>query len=85
MLISLNKNKWLYDWMQDKWYDDVMPLFHEAAGSDFPYIPDTKPLYQKLANLLSSKGYKSKTTKDGTDLLVFIPDEEYTFNKIKYS
>jgi len=84
MLISLNKNRWLFDWMQDKWRDEVMPLFHEAAGSDFPFIPDIKPLNQKLATLLSSKGYKSKATKENKDLLIFIPDEEYTFIKIKY-
>jgi len=84
MLIALNKNRWLFDWMQDKWYDEVMPLFREATGSDFPFHPDTKLLNKKLAILLSSKGYKSKATKENNDLLIFIPDEELTFLRIKY-
>lgn len=84
MLVSLSKNKWLYDWMKDQWPDEIIPLFHEAAGINFPYIPNTKPLHQNLAIILSSKGHEAKATKNGKDLLVSIPDEEYTFMLIKY-
>jgi hypothetical protein len=39
---------------------------------------------KNFAELLSKNGYKAKTVKDGEDVIVAIPDEEFTFIKIKY-
>ena len=35
MLISLDKNKWLYDWMQDQWQDELFEIIN-AKGSPVP-------------------------------------------------
>ncbi len=79
MLVSLDKNKWLYDWMQDNWQDELYEIL-EVTGHD---VPRPKDLRIRLNNLLISKGYTTKLTRN-LDILISIKDEDYTFLKLKY-
>jgi hypothetical protein len=65
--------------MKDRWADEMHDILHITDPATFNTIQ------QDFVDLLNEKEYKSKITKDGRDILIFIPDEEYTFLKIKYS
>lgn len=79
MLVSLNKNKWLYDWMTDLWQEDLQRLiFNEEFD-----IPRPKQLRVKLALLLESKGFKTKITSK-FDVIIVMTEEDYFFLKLKY-
>jgi len=79
MLISLKKNKWLYDWMTDNYGDE---LYSIVSGIDHN-VPRPNKIYDGVAKLLSSKGYKSKMTNNG-DIIISMTEEEYIFLKLKY-
>ena len=79
MLVSLNKNAWLNQWIVEK----IDPEHRDDSGMMF-----TKTGYRdfrkRLSDKLSSKGYTSKVTSSN-DIMLSIPDEEYVFLKLKYS
>jgi len=79
MLISLDKNKWLYDWMQDQWKDEI----HEILVPRGSEVPRPFALRAKLTVLLNSKGYKAKLTSKH-DIIVSLKEEEFVFLKLKY-
>ena len=83
MLVNLNKNKWLHKWMEDTWRMEVLTIFEEVAGDDFPFIPDVKTLNKRLASLLTSKGYRSRATSSN-NIIIIMKDEEFTFLALKY-
>jgi hypothetical protein len=79
MLVSLNKNGWLNQWIVEKidpnHLDDRTMLFTTNGYRDNRKI---------LADMLSSKGYTSKVTRSN-DVIISIPDEEFVFYKLKYN
>lgn len=79
MLVSLNKNGWLNEWILEKidpnHIDDRTMLFTTNGYRDNRKI---------LADMLSSKGYTSKVTRSN-DVIISIPDEEFVFYKLKYN
>ena len=80
MLVSLDKNKWLYDWMQEVYKDELQRLvFNEEFN-----VPRPNHLRVKIAQLLQSKGYRTKVTSK-FDIIISMKDQEYVFLKLKYS
>jgi len=80
MLISLDKNKWLYDWLQENYQDELYKIM-VAEGST---VPRPHTLRTKLVQLLNNKGYKAKlTSKD--DIIISLKEKEFVFLKLKYS
>lgn len=79
MLISLDKNKWLYDWLQENYQDELYQIV-VAEGSTVPR-PDT--LRTKLVQLLNAKGIKAKLTSKH-DIILSLKEEEFVFLKLKY-
>lgn len=79
MLISLDKNKWLYDWLQENYQDELYNIV-VAEGSE---VPRPHTLRAKLVELLNSKGYKSKLTTK-YDIIISLKEEEFIFLKLKY-
>lgn len=77
MLVSLDKNIWLYEWMTQHWVDEIS----EIIASDYP--PRSRDLRKHLTKLLVSKGYRAKhTSKD--DIIISMKEEDYIFLKLKY-
>lgn len=79
MLVSLDKNKWLFDWIQDNWQKDI----YEILLALDPNVPRPNILRGKIARLLESKGFKTKVTSKH-DVIISMRDEDYTFLKLKY-
>jgi hypothetical protein len=79
MLISIDKNKWLWEWIQDNWQNDIYNILTEMD----PDIPRPNVLRKKIAELLEQKGYKTKLTSKH-DILISIKDEDFIFLKLKY-
>ena len=79
MLISLDKNKWLYDWLQEHYQDELYNIITAEEKS----VPRPNELRAKLVQLLNSKGYKAKLTRK-FDIIISMKDEDYTFLKLKY-
>lgn len=80
MLVSLDKNIWLYDWMQDSFQKEL----NELVFNDQFDIPRPNELRRRIAKLLESKGYKTKVTSK-FDLIISIKEEEFIYLKLKYS
>lgn len=80
MLVSLDKNKWLYDWMQDNWQEELYNII-TVNGKEVPRPNDIRA---RLNNLLISKGYNTKLTSK-FDIIISMTEEEYIFLKLKYS
>jgi len=80
MLVSLDKNKWLYDWMQDNWQKELF----EILTVDGLQVPRPNDLRVRLNNFLISKGYTTKITSK-FDIIISMDDREYVFLKLKYS
>lgn len=79
MLISLDKNRWLYDWMQEEWHQELSQIiFNEEFD-----VPRPNQIRSKIALLLESKGYKTKVTSK-FDIIISISEEQYVFLKLKY-
>ena len=79
MLVSLDKNKWLYDWMQEEWHQELSQIiFNEEFD-----VPRPNQIRSKIALLLESKGYKTKVTSK-FDIIISISEEQYVFLKLKY-
>jgi hypothetical protein len=79
MLISLDKNKWLYDWLQEHYQDELYNIITAEEKS----VPRPNELRARLVQLLNSKGYKAKLTRK-FDIIISMKDEDYTFLKLKY-
>lgn len=84
MLVSFKKNKWILEWMKDRWHDEVLNIFTETADKSLMTIYSPASVRKMATELLNKKGYKSRLVKDGSDIIIFIPDEEYTFLLLKY-
>lgn len=80
MLVSLDKNKWLYDWMQDCWQEEL------AANLKFydDIVPRPNLMRKSVASMLNSKGYKTKLTSK-FDVIISMKEEEFIYLKLKYS
>jgi len=80
MLVSLNKNIWLWKWV----YDTVDPddSIYEYLINTFS---DKRPyeIRKKLAERLIDKGYTIKFTS-GEDMIISMTEEEFNFLKLKY-
>lgn len=79
MLISLDKNKWLYDWLQEHYQDELYNIITAEEKS----VPRPNELRARLVQLLNSKGYKAKLTRK-FDIIISIKDEDFVFLKLKY-
>jgi hypothetical protein len=79
MLVSLDKNKWLYDWIQEKWQEELYNII-TVNGKEVPRPNDIRA---KLNNLLISKGYNTKLTSK-FDIIISMTEEEYILLKLKY-
>ena len=79
MLISLDKNKWLYNWLQEKYQDELYNIITNEGIE----VPRPNELRARLVQLLNSKGYKAKLTRK-FDIIISMKDEDYTFLKLKY-
>jgi hypothetical protein len=79
MLVSLDKNKWLYEWMQDKWRDDLLVIIMGLED----IVPRPNKMREGIARLLTSKGYKTKLTSK-FDIIISMKEEEYILLKLKY-
>lgn len=79
MLVSLDKNKWLYNCLEDKYRDDLLVI---AIG-----LKDVVPrqeMREGIARLLTNKGYKTKLTSK-FDIIISMTEEEFIYLKLKYS
>ena len=79
MLVSLDKNKWLYEWIQDNWQEDI----YNIITSIDPNVPRPNILRKKIAEMLASKGYKVKITRK-FDLIISMKEEDYIILKLRY-
>lgn len=80
MLISLDKNKWLYDWMQDCFRQELQEMvFNEQFD-----VPRPNELRIRVSNLLQSKGYKTKVTSKH-DIIISMSEKEFVFLQLKYA
>lgn len=78
MLVSLDKNIWLYEWMTQTYGNEIYEII------DQKYPPRLKDLRKQLTNLLVSKGYKAHWTSSD-DIIIAMTEEEYIFLKLKYA
>jgi len=83
MLVNLSKNQFLYDWMRDKWEDEIFKELIDKNFNWFSSKDDIKNIKIKLAQFLSNKGYQSKVTSRN-DIIIAISEEEFVWNKLKY-
>ena len=79
MLISLDKNKWLFDWIQDNWQNDIRDILLELD----PEVPRPNELRKQIAQMLMAKGYKVKVTRK-FDLIISMKEEDFIILKLKY-
>jgi len=79
MLVSLDKNKWLYDWLQEKYHDDILGI---VIGLE-DVVPRPNKMREGIATLLETKGYKVKLTSK-FDVIIAMTEEEYILLKLKY-
>ena len=80
MLVSLDKNKWLYDWMQEHYQDEL----YNIITADSNQVPRPNELRARLVTLLNSKGYKARLTSK-FDIIISLSEEDYIFLKLKYA
>lgn len=78
MLISLDKNKWLYDWLQEKYHDDLYAIVTEDD------VPRPNKIREGITKLLQTKGYKTKLTSK-FDIIISMTEEEFIYLKLKYA
>ena len=79
MLISLDKNKWMYDWLQDRWRDDLLAIILGLEDE----VPRPNNMRKGIAKLLEVNGYKTKLTSK-FDVIISMTEEEFIFLKLKY-
>ncbi len=78
MLVSLNKNKWLLEWMKDNWREETLNIF--TLVDSFSSRPN---IAREFSNLLIKNGYKTKVTKNN-DVIIVMTEEEFVFLKLEY-
>lgn len=78
MIVSLDKNRWLLDWMGACWNKDIYQFMHSVPANQKIHSSRT---FLKL--FLETKGYKVKITST-EDLLIAMPEEEFIILKLKY-
>jgi|LauGreDrversion4_2_1035121.scaffolds.fasta_scaffold10836_5 hypothetical protein len=81
MLVSLNKNPWLWTWISEKVDGDS--VYRDYLVSAFSR---TRPeeIKKQIIMKLTTFGYKVKFTS-GNDAIISMSEEEYVFLKLKYS
>lgn len=79
MLISLDKNKWMYEWIMDQYSEE---FYNIVVGYDIE-VPHPKKIRKDLATLLTNKGYKVKLTTK-FDIIISMSEQEYILLKLKY-
>lgn len=81
MLVSLNKNPWLWKWIYDRVGKDYTEL-HEYLVSAFA---KTRPeeIKKGYVRKLEDFGYRVKFTSNN-DTIITMTEEEYMFLKLKY-
>lgn len=80
MLVSLDKNKWLYDWLQEKFHGDLYAI---VIGMEC-VVPRPNKMREGIAKLLQAHGYKTKLTSK-FDIIISMTEEEFIYLKLKYS
>lgn len=82
MLVSIEKNIWLWNWIYDL-IDDKDPEFREYLTTAFAR---TKPeeIKRKLLLRLENFGYKVKFTSN-KDCIIIMTEQEFIFLKLKYN
>ena len=70
MLISLDKNKWLFDWIQDNWQDD---LYNIITVYDTE-VTRPNEVRSKIVQICS-KGHKTKVTSKN-DIIILMKENE---------
>ena len=79
MLVSLDKNKWMYAWLQDQWHDDLLAIILGLEDE----VPRPNNMRKGIAKLLEAHGYKTKLTSK-FDVIISMKEEEYIILKLKY-
>jgi hypothetical protein len=79
MLVSLDKNKWLFDWIQDNWQEDIYNIIMETD----PNVPRPNIMRIRIARMLQEKGYKTKITRQH-DIIISMKEEDYIILKLRY-
>ena len=81
MLVSLNKNPWLWAWIYEKVDQDS-----EFRSYLITAFSKTRPeeIKERLVKKLEDFGYKVKFTTN-KDAIIVMKEEEYIFLKLKYS
>ena len=77
MLVSLDKNIWLYEWMTQTYGNEIYEII------DQKYPPRLSDLRKQLVKLLINKGYKAHHTSTD-DIIIAMTEEEFIFLKLKY-
>jgi hypothetical protein len=80
MLISLKNNKWLLDWMKDKWREPFTEIFNTKET----YLDTPTSMLRQMGKILTDNGYTIKYTSGG-DIIISMTEEEFIFLKLKYS
>jgi len=80
MLVSLNKNPWLWTWIYEKVDQDS-----EFRSYLITAFSKTRPeeIKERLVKKLEDFGYKVKFTTN-KDAIIVMKEEEYIFLKLKY-
>jgi hypothetical protein len=79
MLVSLDKNKWMYEWIQDQWRDDLLAIILGLED----VVPRPNNMRKGIAKLLESNGYVTKLTSK-FDIIISMSEKEYILLKLKY-
>ena len=79
MLVSLDKNKWMYEWIQDRWQDDLLAIILGLED----VVPRPNNMRKGIAKLLESNGYVTKLTSK-FDIIISMSEKEYILLKLKY-
>jgi hypothetical protein len=79
MLVSLDKNKWMYEWIQDRWQDDLLAIILGLED----VVPRPNNMRKGIAKLLESNGYVTKLTSK-FDIIISMSEKEYILLKLRY-
>ena len=79
MLVSLDKNKWLFNWIQDNWQEDIYNIIMETD----PNVPRPNTMRIRIAKMLEEKGYRTRLTSK-YDIIISMKEEDYIVLKLRY-
>ncbi len=80
MLVSLNKNIWLWDYIYDRIDEEELGYNKYMFGTYSTNTPHEIRI--KFLNKMAELGYKVKITS--SDVIIPMTEEEYMFLKLKY-